>query len=121
MEIQALKIFNSIKLILFLILVLGVITVFTACGDLVKDSDTGACYRAIDARNFDEALSVCTSRIDIASAYMGLAGYDIINLLKSSGTSTSLLTDPTGSNLGKDDNVGASILNILQLLSLIHI
>ncbi len=45
---------------------------------------------------------------------MGLAGYDIINLLKSSGTSTSTLTDPTG-NLGVDDNIGASILNILQL------
>jgi len=43
-----------------------------------------------------------------------LAGYDIINLLKSSGTSTSALTDPTGSTLGKDDNTGASILNILQ-------
>jgi len=115
MGIQALKIFNSIKLILFLILVLGVITVLTACGDLVKESDTGACNSAIDARNYDEALSVCTSRKDIASAYMGKAGYDIINLLKSSGTSTSTLTDPTGSTLGKDDNTGASILNILQL------
>ena len=114
MEIQALKIFNSIKLILFLILVLGVITVLTACGDLVKESDAGACNSAIDARNYDKALSVCTSRKDKASAYMGLAGYDIINLLKSSGTSTSTLTDPTG-NLGVDDNIGASILNILQL------
>ena len=115
MEIQALKIFNSIKLILFLILVLGVITVLTACGDLVKESDAGACNSAIDSRNYVEALSVCTSRKDKASAYMGLAGYDIINLLKSSGTSTSTLTDPTGSTLGKDDNVGASILNFLQL------
>ncbi len=41
MEIQALKIFNPIKLILFLILVLGVITVLTACGDLVKDRTPG--------------------------------------------------------------------------------
>jgi hypothetical protein len=114
MEIQALKIFNSIKLILFLILVLGVITVLTACGDLVKESDTGACDSAIDARNYDKALSVCTSRKDKASAYMGIAGYDIINLLKSSGTTTSSYTDPTGDDLGKDDNVGASILNILQ-------
>jgi hypothetical protein len=47
---------------------------------------------------------------------MGKAGYDIVNLLKSSGTSTSTLIDPTtGSTLGKDDYVGASILNILQL------
>ena len=114
MEIQALKIFNSIKLILFLILVLGVITVLTACGDLVKESDTGACNSAIDARNYGEALSVCTSRKDKASAYMGKAGYDIINMLKSSGTSTSTLIDPTGDDLGDDDNVGASILNILR-------
>jgi hypothetical protein len=116
MEIQALKISNSIKLILFLILVLGVITVLTACGDLVKESDANACNTAIDARNYKTAISVCTDRKDKASAYMGLAGYDIVNLLKSSGTSTSTLTDPTtGSTLGKDDNVGASILNILQL------
>jgi len=115
MEIQALKIFNPIKLILFLILVLGVITVLTACGDLVKESDANACNSAIDARNYETAKSVCTSRKDKASAYMGLAGYDIVNLIKSSGTSTSTLTDPTGSNLGDDDNVGASILNILRL------
>ena len=116
MEIQALKIFNSIKLILFLILVLGVITVLTACGDLVKESDNEACNSAIDARNYETAFSVCTSRKDKASAYMGKAGYDIINMLKSSGTSTSTLIDPTtGSTLGKDDNIGASILNILQL------
>ncbi len=113
MEIQALKIFNSIKLILFLILVLGVITVLTACGDLVKESDTGACNSAIDARNYETALSVCTSRKDKASAYMGMAGYDIINLLKSSGTSVSKYTEPTA--LGTDDVAGASILNILQL------
>jgi hypothetical protein len=45
---------------------------------------------------------------------MGKAGYDIINLLKSSGTTTSSYTDPTGGNLGTDDLAGASILNILQ-------
>ena len=113
MEIQALKIFNSIKLILFLILVLGVITVLTACGDLVKESDANACNSAIDARNYDEALSVCTSRKDKASAYMGMAGYDIINLLKSSGSSTKKYDDDE--ELLKDDVSGLSILNILRL------
>ncbi len=113
MEIQALKIFNSIKLILFLILVLGVITVLTACGDLVKESDANACNSAIDARNYGEALSVCTSRKDKASAYMGKAGYDIINLLKSSGSSSKKYDDD--SSLGKDDVSGLSILNLLQL------
>ena len=113
MGIQALKIFNSIKLILFLILVLGVITVLTACGDLVKESDTGACDSAIDSRNYDTALTACTSRKDKASAYMGKAGYDIINLIKSSGTPVPKFTTPTA--LGTDDVAGASILNILQL------
>ena len=115
MEIRALKIFNSIKLILFFILVLGVITVLTACGDLVKESDTGACDSAIDARNYDKAVSVCTSRKDKASALMGKAGYDIINLLKSSGSSATAYTAPSDVSLGTDDVAGASILNILQL------
>ncbi len=116
MEIQALKIFNSIKLILFLILVLGVITVLTACGDLVKESEKGACDSAMDARNYETAISVCTEpeqRKDKASAYMGLAGYDIINLLKSSGSPSKKYDDD--SSLGKDDVSGLSILNILQL------
>ena len=117
MEIQALKIFNSIKFILFLILVLGVITVLTACGDLVEESETGACDSAIDARNYGEALLVCTEREDKASAYMGLAGYDIINLLKSSGCSTKKYDDDNvlGDGLKKDDVSGLSILNLLQL------
>ena len=113
MEIQALKIFNSIKFILFLILVLGVITVLTACGDLVEESETGACDSAIDARNYGEALLVCTEREDKASAYMGLAGYDIINLLKSSGSGEKYDDDPDG--LKKDDVSGLSILNLLRL------
>jgi len=111
MEIQALKIFNSIKFILFLILVLGVITVLTACGDLVEESDANACDSAIDARNYGEALLVCTEREDRASAYMGLAGYDIINLLKSSGSGEKYVDD----GLGTDDVSGLSILNLLQL------
>jgi len=117
MGIQALKIFNSIKLILFLILLLGVITVLTACGDLVKESDANACNSAIDARNYGEALLVCTEREDKASAYMGLAGYDIINLLKSSGSSTKKYDDDnvSGDGLKKDDVSGLSILNLLRL------
>ena len=96
-------------------IIFGLFIVLSACGDLVKESDTGACNSAIDARNYDTALSVCTSRKDKASAYMGKAGYDIINLLKSSGTSTTAYTAPSGVSLGTDDPIGASILNILQL------
>ena len=115
MEIQALKIFNSIKFILFLILVLGVITVLTACGDLVKESDANACNSAIDARDYGTAKSICTDRKDIASAYMGLAGYDIINLLKSSGSSSEKYEVDSSPGLGTDDVSGLSILNLLRL------
>ena len=94
---------------------LVIFVTLSACGDLVKESDTGACDSAIDARNYDTALSVCTSRKDKASAYMGKAGYDIVNLLKSSGTSTTAYTAPSDVDLGTDDSSPASILNILQL------
>ena len=94
---------------------LVIFVTLSACGDLVKESDTGACDSAIDARNYDTALSVCTSRKDKASAYMGKAGYDIVNLLKSSGTSATAYTAPSDVDLGTDDSSPASILNILQL------
>jgi hypothetical protein len=46
---------------------------------------------------------------------MGKAGYDIINLLKSSGSSVTAYTAPSDVDLGTDDSSPASILNILQL------
>tara|TARA_B100002049_G_scaffold44569_1_gene30846 strand:+ start:49 stop:1014 length:966 start_codon:yes stop_codon:yes gene_type:complete len=112
MEIQALKKLNSLKLILFWNLFLAIILVLSACGDFVKESDTGACNNAIDSRNYDTALTVCTSRKDKATAYMGKAGYDIINLLDAS--SKPAKKHEEDSNLGTDDPAGASILNILK-------
>ena len=112
MEIQALKKLNSLKLILFWNLFLAIILVLSACGDLVKESDTGACNNAIDSRDYDTALTVCTSRKDKATAYMGKAGYDIINLLDAS--SKPAKKHDKDSNLGTDDPAGASILNILK-------
>ena len=102
------------QLIMHWNIIFGIFLVLSACGDLVEESDTGACDSAIDARNYDEALSVCTSRKDKASAYMGKAGYDIINMLKSSGSSATAYTAPSEVSLGTDDVAGASILNILQ-------
>ena len=113
MEIQALKKLNSLKPILFWNLFLAIILVLSTCGDFVKESDTGACNNAINSRDYETALKVCTSRKDKATAYMGKAGYDIINLLDSS--SKPAKKHDEDSNLGKDDNSGLAILNILHL------
>ena len=102
------------QLIIHWNIIFGIFLALSACGDLVEESDAGACESAIDARNYDKAISVCTSRKDKASAYMGKAGYDIINMLKSSGSSATAYTKPSGVSLGTDDVAGASILNILQ-------
>ena len=104
---------NFRQLKMHLNIIVGIILVLSACRDFVDESDTSVCNSAIDARNYDKALSVCTSRKDKASAYLGKAGYDIINLMDSAGTTVSQYTKPLA--LGKDDVAGATILNILKL------
>ena len=101
------------QLIMHWNIILGVFLVLSSCRDFIKESDTSACNSAIDGRNYEKASLVCSSRKDKATAYMGMAGYDIINLLKSAGTTVTAYTKPT--ELGTDDVAGASILNILQL------
>ena len=113
MSEKELKVINSLKKILLWSLLSGIIFVLSGCGDFVKETDAEACNKAIDERDYDAALSTCTSRKDKATAYMGKAGYDIVNLLKSSSTAPSEYTKPSG--LGKDDFSGATIMNILQL------
>ena len=115
MSIQKLKEFNFLKKKFLWSLLSGIIFVLSGCGDFVKETDAEACNNAIDERDYDAALSTCTSRKDKATAYMGKAGYDIVNLLKSSSTAPSAYTAPSGVSLGTDDISGASILNILQL------
>ena len=112
---KKLKIINSLKKKFLWSLLSGIIFVLSGCGDFVKETDAEACNKAIDERDYDAALSTCTSRKDKATAYMGKAGYDIVNLLKSSSTAPSAYTAPSGVSLGTDDISGASILNILQL------
>ena len=113
MSEKKLKIINSLKKNFLWSLLSGIIFLLSGCGDFVKETDAEACNKAIDERDYDAALSTCTSRKDKATAYMGKAGYDIVNLLKSSSTAPSEYTKPSG--LGKDDFSGATIMNILQL------
>jgi len=115
MSEQELKIINPLKKKFFWSLLYGIFFVLSGCGDFVKETDAEACNKAIDERDYDTALSTCTSRKDKATAYMGKAGYDIVNLLKSTSTAPSAYTAPSGVELGTDDISGASIMNILQL------
>ena len=110
-----LKVFNSLKKIYLWSLISGIIFVLSGCSDFVKETDTEACKNSIDERDYDTALSACTSRKDLASAWMGKAGYDIVNLIKASTSAPSAYTAPSGVSLGTDDITGAAILNILQL------
>ena len=115
MSTKELKVFNSLKKIILWSVYSGILIALSGCGDFVEETDTEACNKAIDERDYDAALSACTSRKDLASAWMGKAGYDIVNLIKASSSPPSAYTAPSGVALGKDDITGAGILNILQL------
>ena len=115
MSTQELKVINSLKKILLWSVYSGILIALSGCGDFVEETNIGACNKAIDDRDYDTALSACTSRKDLASAWMGKAGYDIVNLIKASSSAPSAYTAPSGVNLGTDDITGATILNILQL------
>jgi len=112
---KELKVINSLKKKFLWSLLSGIFFVLSGCGDFVKETDAEACNKAIDERDYDTALSACTSRKDLASAWIGKAGYDIVNLLKASSSPPSAYTEPSGVELGTDDISGASIMNILQL------
>ena len=115
MSEQELIVINSLIKIFLWSLLSGIIFVLSGCGDFVKETDAEACNKAIDERDYDTALSACTSRKDKASAWMGKAGYDIVNLIKASSSVPSAYTEPEGVSLGTDDITGAAILNVLQL------
>ena len=115
MSTLKLKLFNSLKKIFLWSLLSGIIFVLSGCGDFVEETDAEACKKAIDERDYDTALSACTSRKDLASAWMGKAGYDVVNLIKASSSVPSAYSEPSGVSLGTDDITGATILNILQL------
>ena len=81
MSKQVLKAFNSHKKIILSVFS-GILIALSGCGDLVEETETEAFNNAIDERDYDTALSTCTTRKDLASAWMGKAGYDVVNLIK---------------------------------------
>ncbi|MAE16804.1 MAG: hypothetical protein CL911_05115 [Deltaproteobacteria bacterium] len=101
-------------------IVLGIALTITLgnCGNnLVSDSSTGDCTSYLSSRDYDSALTTCTSYKDKASAYMGKAGYDYINLLDNSGSTPTVGTD--SESFGADDigtdTGGATFFKILKL------
>ena len=100
--------------------VLGIALTITlgSCGNnLISDSDTGDCTSYLSSRDYDNALTTCTSYKDKASAYMGKAGYDYINLLDNTGSDPTAGTD--NQSFGADDigtdTGGATFFKILKL------
>ncbi|SVB74299.1 uncharacterized protein METZ01_LOCUS227153, partial [marine metagenome] len=66
MSTQELKVFNSLKKIILWSVYSGILIALSGCGDFVKETDAEACNKAIDERDYDTALSACTSRKDKA-------------------------------------------------------
>ena len=55
MKKHHLKKLKYLQLLTRLQIYLVIFVALSACGDLVKESDTGACNSALDARNYDTA------------------------------------------------------------------
>jgi hypothetical protein len=96
----------SICLIVFLI----------SCGDLQKPSSTSKCDDALNAQNWDIAISNCSSSRSKGDAYMGKAGFTIMNLMDRSSGETKpshVSTAESNNSLGSLDSTGAKIFYIL--------
>ena len=101
--------------ILFICLVVFLIS----CGDLQKPSSTSKCVDALNAQNYDLAINSCTSKKK-GDAYMGKAGFTILNLINNSSGETmpsNIATTKASNALGNLDDTGAKILYILGFAS----
>lgn len=86
-----------------------------SCGDLVKeDPETSQCSQALNDRNYNAALEKCTQRKDIAAAYLGKAGYDIVGLTEA-GDEEAITTPAVTAVLGEEDVAFAFAVNTLRL------
>ena len=64
------------------ILFICIIVFLISCGDLQKPSTTSKCDDALNSSNWDVAISNCSSSKSKGDAYMGKAGFTVINLTK---------------------------------------
>lgn len=96
---------------------LGCSLFLLGCGDLVQeDESTSGCSSALNDRDYDTAISKCTARKDKAAAYLGRAGYDIINVLEASNNSAKAVTDTNATDiLGAETVSFVFTVNTLKL------
>ena len=94
--------------ILFICLVVFLIS----CGDLQKPSATSKCDDALNSSNWDVAISNCSSSKSKGDAYMGKAGFTVINLTKDAEAQPNHVKNADSRFTGLDVN-GAKILKII--------
>ncbi len=103
------------KIILGGLIGISLLTIW-GCSDLISEDEDSACKGALSDRDYDTAISKCSDRADLAAAYMGKAGYDIINLLESSENKIKAITDTSATDVLGTENVGfAFSINALRL------
>ena len=102
---------------LWILLLVGIFFTASSCGDLVKEDDsTSGCTAALNAKDFNTALNKCTERKNIAAAYLGKAGYDIIGLINASEANDPAPPPQKVINvLGNENATFAFALNTLRL------
>lgn len=106
----------AIMNLLLLLMICGIY----ACADLVKESDnkSAVCDDDLNSREYADAITSCSDdKEKLAAAYMGLAGFDIANLLNSSAKPTKAITTANVvATLGTDTvtyaNAGLDVLGL---------
>ncbi len=108
--------------IFFLSIMSSGVFLIWGCNDLVKEDDAkSGCENALNDRDYDTALRKCSARKDIATAYMGKAGFDVINLINASSSSTTAITESTVTTLlGKENVSFVKTLRTLKLTKSAH-
>ena len=100
------------------ILSICLIVFFISCGDLQKPSSTSKCDDALNAQNYDLAITSCTSSKEKGDAYMGKAGFTVVNLINnSSGETQPDKIKNADSKLGTVDSTGSKIMYIIGIAS----
>lgn len=85
-------------------------------GCLVAQSDTPACKKAFNKRDYTTAIAKCTKRSDLAASYLGNAGFDIVSAIGNDEEEPKAITDEIFvALLGEQQVNGASILRLLKL------